>query len=79
MLQLISPIHQNPYTLIDKPLEFSKETPRTFQIHILAPKTSFFHIFSTVTVNQVILLPEFSESHPLFVQAIHMLMIAVFV
>jgi hypothetical protein len=56
-------------------LEFSKEAPKTFQIHILAPRTSLFHIFSTVTPNQMILVQKFSESHPLSIQAIPILMI----
>jgi hypothetical protein len=56
-------------------LKFSKEAPRTFQIHILAHRTSFVHIFPNVTPNQVILAPKFSESHPLSVQAIPILMI----
>jgi hypothetical protein len=62
-----------------EPLQFSKEAPRTFQIHIFALWTSFLHIFSTVTLNQVILVPKFSESHLVSLQAIYILLIVVFV
>jgi hypothetical protein len=38
----------------------SKYTPRNFQNPNLVPKTSNIHTFSTVTPNQVILVPNFS-------------------
>jgi hypothetical protein len=63
-----------------------------FHIHIIIPmqstcqflepialRTSFIHVFSTVTPNQVIVVPKFSESHPLSLRANFMLMIVVFV
>jgi hypothetical protein len=61
------------------PLQFSKEDPRTFQNSDLVPRTFIIDIFSTVTLNQVILVPNFSESHPLSLQVIPMLMIVAFV
>jgi hypothetical protein len=36
-------------------------------------------MFSTVTLNQMILVPKFLESHPLSLQAIIILMIVAFV
>jgi hypothetical protein len=42
-------------------------------------ETSFFHIFSTVTPNQMILTPKFPESHPLSLWAIYILIIVAFV
>jgi hypothetical protein len=51
------------------PPEFSKiitdialATSRNYK---LVPITSFHHIFATVTINPVILVPKFSESLPL--------------
>jgi hypothetical protein len=56
----------------------SKYASVSFQNFDLALRTSFFHIFSVVTLNQVILVPHFSESHPLSLQAIPILMIVAF-
>jgi hypothetical protein len=50
-----------------------------FQTFNFALQTSFLHIFSTVTRNQVILVQIFSESYPPSLQAIPMLMIIAFV
>jgi hypothetical protein len=40
----------------------SKRVPSLRKIHKNSPKTSKFHIFSTTTLNPVILMPKFSES-----------------
>jgi hypothetical protein len=53
--------------------------PEPFQNSSFALRTPFIHIFSTVTPNQVILVPKLSESHPLSPQAIHTIMIVAFV
>jgi hypothetical protein len=47
--------------------------------YILAPKTSNIHIFSIITLNQVILVSKFSESHHVCLQDIPVLMIVAFV
>jgi hypothetical protein len=73
------PVVPNCKSNSSEPLQFSKEDPRTFQNFELVPRTSIVDIFSTVTPNQVILVPNFSESHPLSLQAIPMLMIIAFV
>jgi hypothetical protein len=57
----------------------SKYAPETSKILVLALGTSFLRMFSTVTLNQVIVVPKFSGSHPLSLQSIHILMIAAFV
>jgi H+/Cl- antiporter ClcA len=58
--------------------KISNFTPRTFHKFNFALQTSFLHIFTTVTPNQVILVPKFSESHHLSPQAIYILMIVAF-
>jgi hypothetical protein len=41
-------------------------------------RTSFLHIFPTTTLNLVILVLKFSESHIISLQSIHILMIIAF-
>jgi hypothetical protein len=41
-------------------------------------RTSFLHIFPTATLNLVILVLKFSESHIISLQSIHILMIIAF-
>jgi hypothetical protein len=58
----------------------SNYTPEPFQTPDFIPPNCFHPcIVSTVTPIQVILMPKFSGSHPLSLQAIPILMIAAFV
>jgi hypothetical protein len=76
----ISQIPQMSLSFIPRPsrqfVNF-KYTPRTFWNDHFAPRT-FIHIFSTITPNQVILAPNFSESYPFSLQSIPMLIIIAF-
>jgi hypothetical protein len=67
------------YTKTLQILCISRYSPRIFQNSNFALRTSFLDIFSTVIPNQVILVPKFSESHPLSLQAIYILMIVAFI
>jgi hypothetical protein len=77
----ISQILHMSLSFIPRPSRHSvnfKYTPRTSWNDHFAPRTSFIHIFSTVTLNQVILAPQFSESYPLSLQSIPMIIIIAF-
>jgi hypothetical protein len=58
---------------------YSPIYPAIFQNSNFALRTSFLHIFLTVTPNQVILTSEFIELQHVSLQAIYILMIVVFV
>jgi hypothetical protein len=53
--------------------------PRISPNSYFALQTSFVHIFSIVTPNQVILVPKFSKSHPIPLRDIYILLIIAFV
>jgi hypothetical protein len=53
--------------------------PEPLQNSSFALRTPFIHIFSTITLNQVIIVPKFLESRPLSFELIHILMIVAFV
>jgi hypothetical protein len=69
----------HPYIFTPKPSTCSVFPNIPLILSNFALQTSLVHIFSTITLNQLILVPKFSGSHSLYLQAINILIVVAFV